>query len=63
MQRAVNATIEEAVFSMRFVYIHCRAKNVFSMVPPRDYISGAESNETRIEEERTRMERIYCELF
>jgi hypothetical protein len=38
MQRAVN-TIEEAVFCMWFACIHCWETDMFSMDPPRDYIS------------------------
>jgi hypothetical protein len=38
MQRAVNTTVEEAVFSMSFAYIHCGATHVFSVDPPRDCI-------------------------
>jgi hypothetical protein len=40
MQRAVNITIEEEVFSVWFVYIHCWANDVFSMGPPQDYINS-----------------------
>jgi hypothetical protein len=40
MQRAVNTTIEEEVFSMWFAYIDRWATEVFSMGPPRDYISS-----------------------
>jgi hypothetical protein len=29
---------------MWFAYIHCWATHVFSMGPPRDYISGTEQN-------------------
>jgi hypothetical protein len=47
VQRAVNTTIEEEVFSMWFAYIHCWAKDVYSMGPPRDYVSGTEPNEIR----------------
>jgi hypothetical protein len=34
VQRAINITIEEEVFSMYFAYIHCWATDVFSMGPP-----------------------------
>jgi hypothetical protein len=40
MQRAVNETIEEEVFSKRLAYIHCWTTVVFTMGPPRDYISS-----------------------
>jgi hypothetical protein len=58
MQCAVNTTIEEAVFSMWFVYIHCGATDVFSMDAPGDYISGTEPRESIVE--RMRMERVLC---
>jgi hypothetical protein len=45
MQRAVNITIEEEVFSMWFAYIHYGATDVFPTGPPRDYVSGTEPNE------------------
>jgi hypothetical protein len=57
MQRAVNTTIEEEVFSMWFAYFHCWATDTFSMGPPRDHISGTEPNETS-RRTRTRMERV-----
>jgi hypothetical protein len=47
MQRAVNTTIEEDVFSMWFAYIHCWATDVFSMDLPRHYISGTEPSQER----------------
>jgi hypothetical protein len=34
IQRAVNTTVEEAVFSMWFAYIHCWARDVFSIDSP-----------------------------
>jgi hypothetical protein len=40
MQRALNTTIEEEMLFMWFTYIHCWATDVFSMSPPRDYISS-----------------------
>jgi hypothetical protein len=55
MQRAVNATIEEEVFSMWFTY--CWSTDVFSINPPRDYISGTEQNQIS-RRMRTRMERV-----
>jgi hypothetical protein len=55
MQRVVNTTIEEEVFSMWLGYIHCGATDVFSVGPPRDYISGTEPNKIRIGSDRTRM--------
>jgi hypothetical protein len=39
MQRVVNK-IEEEVLSMWFAYTHCWATDVFSMDPPRDYVSS-----------------------
>jgi hypothetical protein len=45
MQRAVNTTIEEEVFSLWFAYIYCMAMDVFSMGPPRDYISSPVINQ------------------
>jgi hypothetical protein len=42
MQRTVNTTVEEGVFSMWFTYIHCWAMVVFSMGLPQGYISGTE---------------------
>jgi hypothetical protein len=39
MQRAVNTTTEEEVFSMRFAY-SIAGQRKFSMGPLRDYISG-----------------------
>jgi hypothetical protein len=30
---------------MCFAYIHCWATDVFSMAPPRDYVSGTEQNQ------------------
>jgi hypothetical protein len=53
VQRAVNKTVDEEVFPMWFAYIHCWATDVFSMDPPRDYISGTEQIQRR-----TRMERV-----
>jgi hypothetical protein len=55
MQRAVNTTREEEVFSVWFTY--CWATDVFSMGPPRDYISGTEQNQMS-RRTRTRMERV-----
>jgi hypothetical protein len=40
MQRAINKTKEEAIFSMWFVFIHCRATDMFSTDPSEDYISS-----------------------
>jgi hypothetical protein len=54
MQRAVNATIEEEMFSMSFIYIHCWATNMFSEGPSLNYISGTEPNQMRTENERER---------
>jgi hypothetical protein len=57
MQRAVNTTIEEEVFSMWFAYIHYWATDVFSMDPPRDYISSPVVNQKSVaERERERGE-------
>jgi hypothetical protein len=36
---AVNTTIEEDVFSTCVAYVNCWATDVFSMGPPRSYIS------------------------
>jgi hypothetical protein len=77
MQYAVNTTIEELVFSVWFAHIHCWSKDVFSMSPPRDYISSPVINQKSVGElrERMRMERVLgsqgrrvrlkidCELF
>jgi hypothetical protein len=41
---------------MWFAYIHCWATTVFSMDPPRDYISGTEQNQMS---RRKRMERVF----
>jgi hypothetical protein len=57
LQRAVN-TIEEEVFSVWFACMHCWTTDVFSMCPPRDYISGTESNQIRMKKMRTRIERV-----
>jgi hypothetical protein len=54
MQRDVKTTILEELFYMWFAYIHCWATDVFSMGPPRDYISSTEWNELS----RTRMGRV-----
>jgi hypothetical protein len=32
---------------MWFAYIHCWATDVFSMDPPRNYVSGTEPNQIR----------------
>jgi hypothetical protein len=53
MQRAVNKTIDEEVFSMWFTYIHCWATDMFSMGPSQDYISGTEPNQIK---KKTRVE-------
>jgi hypothetical protein len=42
------------MFSMWFAYTHFWARNVFSMDPPWDYISGTEPNQIRIERDKTR---------
>jgi hypothetical protein len=53
MQRAVNTTEEEEVFSMWFAYIHCWATDVYFMGPPRDCISSPIVNQKSvIERER-----------
>jgi hypothetical protein len=44
MQRTVNTTTEEEMFSVWFIYIHCWAMDVFSMSPPQGYISSTEPN-------------------
>jgi hypothetical protein len=43
----VNTTIEEAVLSMLFSYIHCWAMDMFSMGLPPDYISSTRQNQIR----------------
>jgi hypothetical protein len=60
MQRAANTTIKVELFSMWFAYIHCWATDIFSMDPPRDYVSGTELNQIRMKRMRmrTRMERV-----
>jgi hypothetical protein len=50
MQRAVNTTTEEAVFSMWFADIHCWATDIFPMDPPRDYISSPVVNQKSVVE-------------
>jgi hypothetical protein len=50
MQRDVNTTIEEEVFSMWFPYIHCSVKDVFSMDPPGAYISRPNVNQKSVVE-------------
>jgi hypothetical protein len=50
MQHAVNTTIEEAVFSMWFAYIHRWAMDVFSMGLPGDYISSPVVNQKSVRE-------------
>jgi hypothetical protein len=57
MQRAINKTIEEEVFSMWIAYIHCWATDVSSTGPPRDYVNIAVVNEKcPVERERERSE-------
>jgi hypothetical protein len=51
MQRVVNTRIKEEVFSMWFAYIHCWAKDVFSMDPPRGYVSSPVVNQKTVVEE------------
>jgi hypothetical protein len=43
-------TIEEEVLSIWFTYIHCWAKDVFSMVSSRDYISNPDVNQKSVVE-------------
>jgi hypothetical protein len=50
MQRVVNTTIEEEVFYMWLAYIHCWETGVFSVVPPRDYISSPVVNQKSVVE-------------
>jgi hypothetical protein len=50
MQRAVNTTTEEEVFSKWVAYIHCWATDVLSMGPPRDYISSPVVNQKSVVE-------------
>jgi hypothetical protein len=59
MQRAVNTTLGEAVFSIWSAYVHCWATYVFSKGPPRDYISSPVVNQKSVvEREITRMGRV-----
>jgi hypothetical protein len=59
MQRAVNTTIEEKVFSISFAYIHCWATDVFSVVLLRDYICSVVLNQKSVVEgERERSESL-----
>jgi hypothetical protein len=48
MQLAVNTTIKEAVFYIWFVCIHCWVKDMFSIVPPQDYISSPVVNQKSV---------------
>jgi hypothetical protein len=48
MQRAVNLTMEEEVFSVWFAY--CWATDVFSMGPPLEYISSPVVNQKSVVE-------------
>jgi hypothetical protein len=48
MQRDVNTTREEEMFSMCFSYIHCWETEVFAVGPPRGYVSNTEPNEMRM---------------
>jgi hypothetical protein len=50
MQRAVNTTIVEEIFSMWFAYIHCGATDVFPMDPPKDYVSGMNRIKSKLRE-------------
>jgi hypothetical protein len=50
MQRAVKTRIEEAVFSMWLAYFHCEATDVFSVDPPRDYVSSPVVNRKSVVE-------------
>jgi hypothetical protein len=50
MQRVVNTTIKEAIFSIWLAYIHCWATDVFSVGPPRDYISNPVVNQESVVE-------------
>jgi hypothetical protein len=53
MQRAVNTTIEEEIFSMCFAYIHCWARDVFCRSASRQCKwYRTESNQKKRERER-----------
>jgi hypothetical protein len=58
---AVNTKIEEEVFSIWFAYIHFWATEVYSIGPPRDYISRKSEEWLRT---RMRMEQVLviCEV-
>jgi hypothetical protein len=45
MQHAVNAKIEDEVFSMWFAYIHFWAMDMFYMDLPQDYVSNPVVNQ------------------
>jgi hypothetical protein len=45
---AVNTTLEEAVFYVWLLYIHCWSMDVFSMGPPPDYISSTGLKQIRV---------------
>jgi hypothetical protein len=49
MQQYNNTTIEKAVFSMWFAYIHFWATDMFSMAPPRDSVSSPAVNQKSAE--------------
>jgi hypothetical protein len=50
MQRAVNTTIKEELFSIWFSYIHCWATDVFCIGPLRNYISSPVVNQKSVVE-------------
>jgi hypothetical protein len=58
MQRVANTTM---VFSVWFTYIHCWATEVFSIGPPRDYISSPVVNQKPVGEREREREREWSE--
>jgi hypothetical protein len=59
MQRAINTTIEEEVFSTWFLYIYYLETDMFSVSPSRGYVCGTEPNQaSRRTRMRMRMKRV-----
>jgi hypothetical protein len=56
--QSVVITIEEKIFSTCSAHIHCWARDVFSIGPPRDYINGTELNQITVERKRERRRRM-----
>jgi hypothetical protein len=46
--------MSQEVFSMWFAYIHCWATDMFSMDPPRDYVSSTEQTQNTEKENDNR---------